>query len=77
MGHAPLNARSRLTAAAIFGAVLCAAAVLDPVRAFAADEPPAGQTTTEGDAATQDQQQTPPPMPNGCPFRNKKLELIT
>jgi hypothetical protein len=59
---------ARLTLAA---AVLCAVAACAamPGAAKAGDAPATNSTN-------QEQRSTPQPAPNGCPFRNGKLELI-
>jgi hypothetical protein len=58
----------RLIAAAALGAFLAGLPVLLPVYTAKADDAGTQSTTQQG--------QTPPPAPNGCPFRNNKLELI-
>jgi hypothetical protein len=60
--------RRRLIAAVALGALLAGLPVLLPGSAAKADDAGAQSTTQQG--------QTPPPAPNGCPFRNNKLELI-
>jgi hypothetical protein len=63
---------ARLTLAGSAPIVVCAAIIactLMPGAAKAGDAPSSGSTT-------QEQRSTPQPAPNGCPFRNGKLELI-
>jgi hypothetical protein len=59
-------ARLMLAGAAFCAVVACAAM---PGAANAGDAPSTNSTN-------QDQRSTPPPPPNGCPFRNGKLELL-
>ena len=54
---------------AIFGCAAIFAFAVMPDAAQAGDAPASGSTT-------QEQRSTPQPAPNGCPFRNGKLELI-